>query len=150
VAYQLLKPPSKVRAPTHNAASNESPAEPAETAKQQSFTSSALTPGEFTLGPAELRVFKISIAESMKSASIVGKFKASGGVYDDIEVLVLRPELSAGSEEGMYRSLYWSRRVSSGDIDVPVSSGDYYLLFSNAPSPSLKTVSAQISLQSQP
>jgi len=149
-AYQLLKSPSKVRAPTHNG-SHESRAEPAETTTPQSFISSALTPGEFTVGPAGLRTFKIAIAESVKSASIVGKFTATGGMYNDIEVFVITPELSARSEDGMSaRALYWSRRVSSSELDVPLSSGDYYLVFSNAWSPSMKAISAQISLHSQP
>jgi hypothetical protein len=149
-AYQLLRSPSKVRAPTHNAASHESRTEPAQTTEPQSFISSALTPTEFTIGPAELRSFKIAIAESVKSASLVGKFTATGGMYNDIEVFVITPKPSGRSEDGMSaRSLYWSRRVSSSELDVPLSSGDYYLVFSNAWSPSMKAISAQISLRSQ-
>jgi hypothetical protein len=150
-AYRLFRSPPKVRAPTDNGASHESRAEPAETTKPQSFISSALTPGEFTVGPAGLRAFKITIPESVKSASIVGKFTAAGGMYNDIEVLVVSPDSSAGSEGGTSgRALYWSRRVSSNELDVPLSSGDYYLVFSNVWSPSMKVISAQISLHSQP
>jgi len=150
VAYQLLKSPSKVRAPTDNAP-HESRSEPAETNKQQSFTSSALTPGEFTIGPAGLRSFKISVDQNVRNVSIVGKFSAAGGMYNDIEVFVIRPEQSASLEDGVYaKAVYWSRRVSSGDLDVPLLPGEYYLVFSNAWSPSMKAVSAQIGLRSQP
>jgi hypothetical protein len=150
-AYQLLKSPSKVRAPIDNAAPGESRPEPPDTTKQQSFVGSTLTPAEFTVGPAGLRTFRISIDQNVKSASIVGKFTATGGFYNDIEVFVIRPETSARSEDGMYfRALYWSRRVSSQNLDVPLSAGEYYLLFSNAWSPSTKAVSAEISLRSQP
>jgi len=150
VGYQLLKSPSKVRAPTDNAP-HESRSEPAETNKQQSFTSSALTPGEFTIGPAGLRSFKISVDQNVRNVSIVGKFSAAGGMYNDIEVFVIRPEQSASLEDGVYaKAVYWSRRVSSSDLDVPLLSGEYYLVFSNAWSPSMKAVSAQIGLRSQP
>jgi hypothetical protein len=143
--------PSKVRAPEDNTAAHESTAEPAETTKQQSSFSSPLTPGEFTVGPAGLRGFKISIGLNAKSPSIVGKFTAKGGAYNDIEVFVIKPEPSASSEDGMYaRALYWSRRVTSSELDVPLSAGDYYLVFNNAWSPWTKDVSAQISLRSQP
>jgi hypothetical protein len=87
----------------------------------------------------------------MRSASIVGKFRATGGAYNDIEVFVLGPDPSVNPREGLYvKALYSSRRVSTQEVDVPLPAGEYYLVFSNTWSPSIKTVSASISLEWQP
>jgi len=155
--YQILESPPKVRAPV----AGEMPPTPA---NQKSgpggggsgpatslLISPLVTPEEFTVGPAGLRYFKVLIDAQTPNASLVGKFKASGGAYNDIEVFVIGGDRSVNPEEGMYaKAVYWSRRVSAREVDVPLSSGEYYLVFSNTWSPSIKTVSAQISIHSQP
>jgi len=156
VTYRLLKSPPEVRAPVENGAhpgSTEPKSAPDRTPsapKEGSLTESGLTPAEFTVGPAGLRYFKIVVDEQMKNASLVGTFKASGGAYDDIEVYVIGPDPSVNPARGNYaKSLYNSRRVTSRDLDVPLTSGEYYLLFSNMWSPSNKTISANVTLRSQ-
>jgi len=157
VLYQVLKSPPGVRAPigngTQSVPPDTRPEQSRESGRPSSDSSSgtALTPADFTIGPAGLRHFRIVVDEHTRNASLVGKFRASGGTYDDIEVFVIRPDDSVNPKEGMYsKALDWSRRVTARDLDVPLSTGEYYLVFSNTWSPSVKTVSAQISLQSQP
>ena len=118
-------------------------------AGREPSSGSAVTPAEFSVGPAGLRYFKISIDEHMQNASVIGKFAASGGAYNDIEVFVIGRDPSINPRDGLYaRAWYKTRRVTSDDLDVPLSSGEYYLVFSNAFSPSNKTVSASITIQS--
>src|SRR5262249_39873814 len=157
VLYQVLKSPPGVRAPIGNGTPSVTPdagpepsREPPRTSSDSSMKS-ALTPAEFTIGPAGLRQFKILGDQRTRNASLVGRFSASGGAYNDIEVFVIGTDSSMNPGEGIYsKALYWSRRVSTRELDVPLSSGEYYLVFSNTWSPSIKTVSAQVSLQSQP
>jgi hypothetical protein len=118
---------------------------------RESSQDSELTPAEFTIGPAGLRLFKITIDEHAKYASLVGKFSAKGGAYNDIDVLVIGPDTSIRAGEGMYaKALYKSNRVSSQNLDVPLSPGEYYLVFSNSWSPSVKTITADVTIRSQP
>jgi hypothetical protein len=87
----------------------------------------------------------------MKYASLVGKFSAKGGAYNDIEAMVIGPDTSVRAGEGQYaKALYKSNRVTSQSMDVPLSPGEYYLVFSNAWSPSVKTVSADVTIRAQP
>jgi hypothetical protein len=142
--YRVLTPSPKVPSPV--AATS-----PATESSPAILSSEALTPAEFTIGPAGLRYFRVLIDEHTLAASIVGKVTAKGGAYDDIEVFVFGPDPSVNPRQGLYvKALYNSRRVSSQNLDVPVTPGEYYLVFSNAWSPSNKTVSANITIQAQP
>jgi hypothetical protein len=112
---------------------------------------SALTPAEFTIGPAGLRYFKINIGEDTNGASLIGKVSATGGSYNDIEVFVIGQDTAINPREGLYgKALYKSTRLSSHNLDVPLPSGQYYLIFNNTWSPSVKTISADLTIHSQP
>jgi hypothetical protein len=155
-AYRILKSPSPVRAPTGNEA-EPSPTKPVGGGTESSIASaesplnSDLTPAEFTIGPGTLRFFKIIIDEHTRMAVLEGKFSAKGGAYNDIEVFVFGRDTSMRPGEGLYaKALYKSNRVSTEVLDVPLSPGEYYLVFSNAWSPSVKTISAQVTIRPQP
>src|SRR5262245_14539440 len=123
VFYQVLRSPPGVRAPIDNGAPSPPPdTRPAPSPDlrplSDSPADSAQTPPEFTVGPAGLRLFKVVAGEQMRNASLVGKFSASGGSYNDIEVFVIGSDTSINPREGLYaKAIYWSRRVSSRDLD---------------------------------
>ena len=84
----------------------------------------------------------------MSSAWVVGKFRASGGSGNDVEVFITDDNglTNFRNHHGM-TVWYNSQKVTVGDIKVSLSRGTYYLVFSNAFSAlSNKAVQAQIQM----
>ena len=87
--------------------------------------------GAFTIGAGKLRYFQMNVGEG--GAAVSGRFRASGGGGNDVEVLILDAD---GFENWLnghsVRTYYNSGRVTVGRIKVFLEEGEYYLVYSNA------------------
>lgn len=107
-----------------------------------------LVPSAFTLGAREFKAFKFTVSPMMTSVRVVGKFSASGGTGNDVEVFITDEDglINFKNHHG-FSGWYNSHKVTVADINVPLSNGDYYLVFSNSFSlMSNKAVQADIKL----
>lgn len=103
---------------------------------------------QFAVGPGRYNVYKIDVNLWLLAGKLSGVFNAYGGTGNDIEVFIVDENGYALWQKGNAVFTYYSSgRVSSGSIDVSLSKGIYYMVFSNIFSIfSTKTVLADIYL----
>jgi hypothetical protein len=78
--------------------------------------------------------FKLDIPAGASSVSLHGNFTASGGLGNDIEVVLLSQNDFVNWQNGHEAmSFYNSGKVTVGNINVnlPANAGTYYLVFNN-------------------
>ena len=106
---------------------------------------SPLTEAAFTVSPGNYLFYKFSAAERSR---VTGRFRASGGSGNDIEVLILDGDQFENWKNRHSTPTYYnSEKVTVGSIDVTLREGTYYLIFSNKFSAiSNKAITADIKL----
>lgn len=85
----------------------------------------------FTVSPGHYVYIKFEVPE--EGAHIVGKFRATGGSGNDIEVYIFDEDAFENFKNGHEAPTYYnSRRVTVGKIDLRLKGGVYYLVFNNS------------------
>jgi hypothetical protein len=101
----------------------------------------------FSLKAGEFSSYKFTIQNS-GGGRVVGNFVASGGGDDIFVVITNESGLTNIKSGNNYKAYYDSGKVSADDIDVNLSPGTYYIVFSNAHSMlTPKAVNADISVE---
>jgi hypothetical protein len=93
--------------------------------------------------------YRVTIGESQKDPHIVGSFRASGGMGNDIKVLVMTETDYVNWANGHQGSTYYnSGQLTTSSFDVgPLPPGDYRVVFDNSFSAfSRKNVTARVDL----
>lgn len=106
--------------------------------------------GSFSIKPHGFATYKVSVPEGAIDVGVVGQFEANGRAENDVQVLLLTDSEFAVWQSGYATSpFYDSGKVSKADIQavLPSKSGDYYLVFSNKPSRTEKTVRVSTGLR---
>lgn len=101
----------------------------------------------FTIAPERYTWFRFGVPES--GGNVVGRFRASGGSGNDVEAYILDEDGFENFKNGhRVQTYYNSGRVTVANINVPLSSGTYYLIFSNTFSAvSNKAVNGRVALR---
>jgi len=101
----------------------------------------------FTIAPGKYAWFRFGVPEN--GGNVVGRFRASGGGGNDVEVYILDEDGFENFKNGhRVQTYYNSGRVTVANIDVSLSSGTYYLIFSNTFSAvSNKAVNGRVTLR---
>jgi len=112
-----------------------------------------LTTGSMAIAAGQMRWIQFLVKPGvMIGTRVSGRFSASGGSGNDIEVLLADEDnFTNWRNRHPAQVLYQSGKVTVGEIDVPISTpGNYYLVFNNAFSGfSAKTVEANVQLRYQ-
>jgi hypothetical protein len=86
--------------------------------------------GSFTIKAGHYRYYKMTVGE--QGAVVSGRFRASGGGGNDVEVFILDPDAFENWQNGhSVRTYYNSGRVTVSTIKKYLNEGEYYLVFSN-------------------
>ena len=96
--------------------------------------SDALVSGAFAIGSGEVKRIPILVTKDMSNVKLVGRFQASGGTRDDIEVILFgNPDDFTNWKSGNdSRAIYQSGRTTVANIDVSLGTpATYDLVFSN-------------------
>jgi hypothetical protein len=112
--------------------------------------SQKLVNGETRVEPAQYRYWTFTVGHAVVSPHVTGTFHASGGIGNDIQVVLAeKGEFENWANGHQARLLYSSGKTTNGRMDVPIAEpGTYCLGFSNAFSLlSAKTISTDIELQ---
>ena len=113
--------------------------------------SQKLFANELTVKPAQYYYQTFTVGNNtLVSPHVVGSFHATGGIGNDIQVVVAeKGEFENWVNGHQARLLYSSGKTTNGRIDVPITEpGTYCLGFSNAFSLlSAKMISSDIELQ---
>ena len=101
----------------------------------------------FTIDAGSYSYFEFSVPRNGRT--VVGRFRASGGSGNDVEAFILDEDGFENFQNGhRVRTYYNSGRVTVGNINVFLDSGNYYLVFNNKFSVvSNKAVNARVSLR---
>ena len=101
----------------------------------------------FTIGPGKYAWFRFGVPDN--GGNVVGRFRASGGGGNDVEVYILDEDGFENFKNGhRVQTYYNSGRVTVANINVSLSSGTYYLIFSNTfSSVSNKAVNGNVALR---
>ena len=101
----------------------------------------------FTIDAGKYAWFRFGVPSN--GGNVVGRFRASGGSGNDVEVYILDEDGFENFKNGhRVRTFYNSGRVTVANINVSLSSGAYYLIFSNTFSGvSNKAVNGRVSLR---
>lgn len=77
--------------------------------------------------------YTLKVEEGMESAKLIGKFVASGGSGNDVQVVIAEPDQFQNWANGHAASLMWSTpgKVTAGTLDIRLKPGTYNLGFSN-------------------
>lgn len=106
----------------------------ASAAPKFSHHADTLLSGPLTLAAGEIKRIPVVVKDDMSKVRIVGRFAASGGTRDDIEVLVFasRDDFTNWQSGNEARVIFQTGRKKVGDIDVSLkNAGTYDLVFSN-------------------
>lgn len=110
----------------------------------------ALVPESFTMPAGKVLETRFTVdLATMKNPRVTGRFNASGGSGNDVQVVLASEDDYTNWKNGHEaKVLYGSGKITVGQLDVAIpSSGTYYLAFSNTFSAmSAKTVLADIKL----
>jgi hypothetical protein len=112
----------------------------------------SLSEKAFTIGSGQYRYFKFTIPPQSSEIEVQGRFEASGGSGNDVEVIVLTEDAFTNwQNHHSVPTFYNSGRVTVGTVDAHLPStgnpATYYLIFNNAFSVlSNKAVSADIAV----
>ncbi|HSS19750.1 MAG TPA: hypothetical protein VLL54_06725 [Pyrinomonadaceae bacterium] len=97
--------------------------------KQLVTRSQPLTPSTFSVSARNQFAKQFNVEGS---ARVHGSFHAAGGSGNDIQVYIVDDENYRLSEQGQaFHGYYISGKVSSGSIDVRLTSGSYNIVFNN-------------------
>ena len=111
---------------------------------------SSLVKGSFVVAPREFTNSVFSVPSRCSGVRMDGRFTASGGAFNDIEVYLLDEDGYVNFKNHNQASTYYnSGRVTQATVDValPDRAGSYYLVFNNRFSfLSNKAITADISL----
>jgi hypothetical protein len=110
---------------------------------------SLVAPPAFVVKPGKLISIPVQVPDVSGGAHLVGSFTTAGGRANDVEVFVTdRSGLSSLTGGSSFTAIYASGRVTSGNIEVVLPPGSYYLVFSNVFSLiSAKAISTKIELR---
>lgn len=105
----------------------------------------------FTIPAARYVVYEFTVPEDATEVRVGGRFEASGGSGNDVEVIILDEDGYVNwQNHHRVRTYYYSGKLTQANIKaiLPPGGGTYYLVFSNrfsviAP----KAVIAQVGLQ---
>lgn len=101
----------------------------------------------FSLKAGQVSSYKFTIPKSSGGGTVSGNFVASGGGDDIVVVITNETGLTNLKSENNFKAYYDSGKVTTDDIDVNLSPGTYYIVFSNAHSMlTPKAVNADISV----
>jgi hypothetical protein len=105
--------------------------------------------GQFLVKAGQYSYSKVTVTSKMLNAHLVGSFQASGGMGNDIQVVVADGmEFQNWVNGHPARLLFSTQKVTAGRMDVPLAPGTYILAFNNGFSlVSDKRVAADIELQ---
>ena len=96
---------------------------------QYQRSAQALTPRAFVVPAGRYTFFRIIVN---RNGTIIGRFSASGGNGNDVEVFILGQDEFINFQNGhSVRTWYNSGRVTVSNISVSLSPGNYYLVFNN-------------------
>jgi hypothetical protein len=104
----------------------------------------------FGVAAADHAAYGVTVGESYRDAHIVGSFRASGGMGNDIQVLIMSATDYINWANGHRGSTYYSSgQLTTSSFDVgPLPPGSYRVVFDNSFSIfSRKNVSAQVELK---
>ena len=87
----------------------------------------------FTIRPANAIYFTITIPNNATNISVTGRFEASGGSGNEVEVYIFDQDGFINWENGhQVHAIFASGRMTQGDIDASIPApGTYYLVYSN-------------------
>ncbi len=89
------------------------------------------TPSEFVVRAGQYRYFTVEVSEG-ELLRIAGKFRASGGSGNDIQVLAMDEENFENWKNGHRAKCYFdSDKATVGTINLTLGVNKYYLVFSN-------------------
>lgn len=122
------------------------------TAPQYEDHTDQIVSASFTVEPRQWRYFKFTVSGEMQQARVVGRFNATGGGGNDIEVFVTNEDGYTNLANG-HRAKVWyeSGKVTVSEVSTgPLPPGKFYLIFNNRFSLiTNKAVNAKIELHYQ-
>jgi len=86
----------------------------------------------FTVDAGQMRSFQFTIPSSAGTGTVVGNFSASGGNNDIYALITNETGLTNIKNKNAPKVYYESGKVTTDDINVTLSPGTYYIVFSNA------------------
>jgi len=83
--------------------------------------------------PLQRKVYRFDLPPAVKDAAVQGRFTATGGARNDIEVWVMNDDSFVNWQNGHpVTPLYSSGRVTRGNLNLSLrEAGTYYLVFDN-------------------
>lgn len=92
-----------------------------------------ITRGQITIGARRYVTFRVRIDDSMYNPHVIGRFHASGGSGNDIQVAVVHEDELPNLTNGHSARVLWSTKgkKTTDSFDVALSPGTYYLWVSN-------------------
>jgi hypothetical protein len=87
----------------------------------------------FTIRPAKAVYYSFVVPASSAGAEVSGRFEASGGTGNDVEVYILDEDAFVNWQNGhRVHTYYNSGRLTQANVKTSLpSEGTYYLVFSN-------------------
>jgi len=90
--------------------------------------------GAITVRAASYAYYTLAVPAGAKNVTLQGRFRAAGGIGNDIEVFLLSQDDYTNWQNGhAARALYNSGKVTVGEVGavLPNVAGTYYLVFNN-------------------
>lgn len=149
----VTKVPNQVRFTTEQSTSQPVPTpEMISTSEPPRMMSRTITRGSFTVGAGQYKYFTFSVDGDGRKVYLKGRFEATGGGRNDVEVYVLNQDgFTNFVNRNRSPTFYNSGRATVGDVyaELPTRPAQtYYLVFSNSFSIlSPKAVTANIALE---
>jgi len=103
-----------------------------------------------SVGAMDHAAYRVAVGESQKDPHIVGSFRASGGMGNDIKVFIMTETDYVNWANGHQGSTFYSSgQLTTSSFDVgPLSPGNYRVVFDNSFSTfSRKNVSTRVDLK---
>lgn len=88
----------------------------------------------FTIRPAQYVFYTFTVPPDVTEVTVHGRFEASGGSGNDVEVYILDEDGFVNWQNGhRVRAFYASSRLTQANVEakLPQREGTYYLVFSN-------------------
>lgn len=100
--------------------------------QQPTPSTETIEPRAFTVSSRSIKSWTIVIPDQYSRGRIVGRFEASGGDGNDIEVYITDEDGMTNLRNNHQMSgWYDSGKVTVGEIDATLKPGTYYLVFNN-------------------
>ncbi|MGA8508167.1 MAG: hypothetical protein WB762_21380 [Candidatus Sulfotelmatobacter sp.] len=90
--------------------------------------------GALSVAAMHYSVYTLPVPEGARGVKVQGHFQATGGLRNDIEVLLLNDEQFTNWKNRNATPVYYnSGKITVGDVQatLPDGSGTYYLVFNN-------------------